>query len=169
MHLQNCIKIYQYWAQTKFRHQLRAMNEKNCSNIQIYIMSVPMHIQNLIEIYKLIHKILSINKILMSNSHNLTAYLSCLMTKTNKMACTHSEDSDLPGHPPSLISLRCSHQESLCPFLPIECTANTLIRLGGCPGWSESSLGTVILLVLSWGGSFCLLVKKSVKQVMRII
>ena len=29
-----------------------------------------------------------------------------------------------------------------------------LIRLGGCPGWSESSLGVhVILLGLSWGGS----------------
>ena len=28
-------------------------------------------------------------------------------------------------------------------------------RLGGCPGWSESSLGAkVILLVLSWAGSF---------------
>ena len=34
-------------------------------------------------------------------------------------------------------------------------TAKTLIRLGGCPGWSESSLGAhAILLVLSWGGSF---------------
>ena len=34
--------------------------------------------------------------------------------------------------------------------------AKTQIRLGGCPGWSESSLGTkVILLVLSWGGSKC--------------
>ena len=33
-------------------------------------------------------------------------------------------------------------------------TAKTLIRLGGCPGWSESSLGAhAILLVLSWGGS----------------
>ena len=32
--------------------------------------------------------------------------------------------------------------------------AKTLIRLGGCPGWSESSLGTqIILLVLSWGSS----------------
>ena len=31
----------------------------------------------------------------------------------------------------------------------------TLIRLGGCPGWSESSLGAqVILSVLSWGGSY---------------
>ena len=30
----------------------------------------------------------------------------------------------------------------------------TLIRLGGCPGWSESSLcAQATLLVLSWGGS----------------
>ena len=36
-------------------------------------------------------------------------------------------------------------------------TAKTLIRLGGCPGWSESSLGAhAILLVLSWGGSYVL-------------
>ena len=34
-------------------------------------------------------------------------------------------------------------------------TAKTLIRLGGCPGWSESSLGAqAILLVLLWGGSY---------------
>ena len=34
-------------------------------------------------------------------------------------------------------------------------TTKTLIRLGGCPGWSESSLGAhAILLVLTWGGSF---------------
>ena len=34
-------------------------------------------------------------------------------------------------------------------------TAMTLIRLGGCPGWSKSSLGAhAILLVLSWGGLF---------------
>ena len=31
-------------------------------------------------------------------------------------------------------------------------TTKTLITLGGCPGWSESSLGAnTILLVLSWG------------------
>ena len=30
-----------------------------------------------------------------------------------------------------------------------------LIRLGRCPGWSEPSLGAVILFVLSWGGSYC--------------
>ena len=51
-------------------------------------------------------------------------------------------------------SLRCPHEERLGPSLPIERIANTLIRLGGCPGWSESSLGAhAILLVLSWGGS----------------
>ena len=34
-------------------------------------------------------------------------------------------------------------------------TAKTLIRKGGCPGWSEPILGTqVILLVLSSFGSF---------------
>ena len=53
----------------------------------------------------------------------------------------HSEDSDQNGHPPCLISLRCPREESFGPKLPIECTAKTLIRLGGCPGWSESSLG----------------------------
>ena len=42
--------------------------------------------------------------------------------KTNKMACAPSEDSDQPGHLPSLI------------------------RLGGCPGRSESSLGTHAML-----------------------
>ena len=31
-----------------------------------------------------------------------------------------------------------------------------LIRLGGCLGWSESSLGAIILLVLLWGGSLIL-------------
>ena len=51
-------------------------------------------------------------------------------------------------------SLCCPHEESLGPYLPIERTVKTLIRLGGYPGWSESSLCTyAILLVLSWGGS----------------
>ena len=35
--------------------------------------------------------------------------------KTNKMASASSEDSDQPGHPHSLISLRCPHEESLGP------------------------------------------------------
>ena len=55
----------------------------------------------------------------------------------------------------SVFSLRCPHEETFGPQLPIECTAKTLIRLGGCPGWYASLLGTqTILLVLSWGGSY---------------
>ena len=49
------------------------MNERYCSIIQIYILSISVHIhvQNSIEIHKLIHKILSINKILTSiKGHN---------------------------------------------------------------------------------------------------
>ena len=47
-----------------------------------------------------------------------------------------SEDSDQHGHPPSLIIVFAVRMK-----LPTERTAMTLIRLGGCPGWSESSLG----------------------------
>ena len=39
--------------------------------------------------------------------------------------CAPSEDSDQPGHPPSLISLRHPHEESLGPELSIERTAKT--------------------------------------------
>ena len=68
--------------------------------------------------------------------------------------CAPSEDSDQPGHPPSLLSLRCPHEQRLGPYLPIERTAKTLIRLGGCPGWSESSQGAhATLLVFSCRGS----------------
>ena len=35
--------------------------------------------------------------------------------KINEMACAPSKDSDQPVHPPSLISLRCPHEESLGP------------------------------------------------------
>ena len=47
------------------------MNKKYCSVIQISNLSISMHIQNLIKIHKLIHKLLSINKILtLIKGHN---------------------------------------------------------------------------------------------------
>ena len=52
------------------------------------------------------------------------------------LRCPHEESLG-----PRLISLRCPHEESLGPWPPIQRRAKTLIRLGGCPGWSESSLG----------------------------
>ena len=72
--------------------------------------------------------------------------------KTNKM--TMHPDSDQPGHPPSLISLRCALNGDPS-FLHAD--SKDLIRLGRCPGWSESLQGThTILLVLSWGSSYVL-------------
>ena len=56
------------------------------------------------------------------------------------MICAPSEDSDQPGHPPSLISLRCPHEETLGAQLPTERTAKTLIRLGGCPFWQRLTI-----------------------------
>ena len=50
--------------------------------------------------------------------------------------CAPSEDSDQPEHPPSLI--RVFARRSMGSFFMR--TANTLIRMGGCPGSSESSL-----------------------------
>ena len=77
--------------------------------------------------------------------------------QNQQCGCAPSEDSVQRGHLPSLISLRCPHEASSGPKLPTECTAKTLIRLGRCPGWSESLLGShAILLVLSRGGSFIL-------------
>ena len=35
--------------------------------------------------------------------------------KTYKMACAPNKGSDQPGHPPSLISLGCVHEESFGP------------------------------------------------------
>ena len=65
-----------------------------------------------------------------------------------------NEDSDQPGHPPSLIRVFAVRMKKGW-ILSYPLSAKwRLIRLGGCPGWSESSLGAqIILLVLSWGGS----------------
>ena len=38
-------------------------------------------------------------------------YLFCIFVDK----CAPSEDSDQPGHPPGLISLRCSHDETFGP------------------------------------------------------
>ena len=62
--------------------------------------------------------------------------------KTNKMACAPSKDSDQPGHSPCLISLCSRHEKTWVLSHLFEHTAKTLIRLGGCPRWYESLLGT---------------------------
>ena len=75
--------------------------------------------------------------------------------KTNKMMCAQRILRSTWASAQSDQSFRYLCEESLGPWLPFERAAKTLIRLGWCPGWSESSLGAqVILLVLSCGGSY---------------
>ena len=61
--------------------------------------------------------------------------------KTNKMACAPSEDSDQPGHPPSLIRIFAVRMKKPWVLSYPLSAQRRLIRLGECPGWSESSLG----------------------------
>ena len=62
--------------------------------------------------------------------------------KTNKWLCAQRKLRSAWASAQSDQSLRCPHEENLGPKLHVERTAKTLIRLGGGPGWSESSLGT---------------------------
>ena len=74
--------------------------------------------------------------------------------KTNKMTFAPSENSNQPAHAVWLESLLCIQWVAKNPRI-FMWTAKTLIRLGGCPGWSESSMGAqVILSVLSCCGSY---------------
>ena len=75
------------------------------------------------------------------------------LDKTYKMGCVPSEDSDQPGHSPSLISLCCLHEESLGPYLPIECTVMT-----DQTGWMHRlikvfTVRTCHFVILSYVGS----------------
>ena len=64
--------------------------------------------------------------------------------------CAPSEDSDAQSDQSSLLN---NMKKSWVLSYPLS-TQRRLIRLGMCPGWSESSLGAVILLVLSCRGSY---------------
>ena len=87
--------------------------------------------------------------------------------KSNKMSCAPSKDSDQPGHLPSLIRVFAVRLKKLWVLSYPLSSQKRLIRLGGCPGWSESSLGThAIFLVLSCSNSFFL--KKKVLITERI-
>ena len=76
--------------------------------------------------------------------------------RTNKMTHTPSEDS---GPASLIIVFAVCMKKSLALNYP-ESAQRRLIRMGGCPGWSESSLGAVVTL-LAWSccgsfTSFCL-------------
>ena len=83
--------------------------------------------------------------------HYRHQYVICATSWQNLQSdSAPSEDSDQPNQ-----SLRCALNGQLKVQAFIMRTTKTLIRLGRCPGWSESSLGAQdILLVLSWCGSY---------------
>ena len=60
--------------------------------------------------------------------------------KPNKMACASSKDSDQPVHLPSLISLRCPHEESLGSYMVVEHVTNDVCFI--------PIMGTAILKIL---------------------
>ena len=73
---------------------------------------------------------------------------------TKPIKCVRSEDSDQPGHPLSLVRVFAVRMKKAWVLSYPLSAQRRLIRLGGRPGWSESSLGAhAILLVLSWGCS----------------
>ena len=80
--------------------------------------------------------------------------LSGLVTKPTKWLCTQRRLRSAWASAQSDQSSLCAQWVAKDPsFLCAD--SDPSIRLGGCPGWSESSLGAhAILLVLSRGGSF---------------
>ena len=86
--------------------------------------------------------------------------------KTNKLTCAPSKESDQPGHPLSDQGLRYPHEETLGLKLPIVCTVTTQIRLGGCPGWSESLLGTLSFCWFCHAMAYLLIVSEGVSDLM---
>ena len=63
------------------------------------------------------------------------------MTKPTKWGAP-SEDSDKPGYPLSLIRVFAVRMKKAWVLSYPLSAQRRLIRLGGCPGWSESLLGT---------------------------
>ena len=74
---------------------------------------------------------------------NFTIHISIWTTtwQNQQNECAASEDSDQPGHPPSLIRVFYVRMKKAWVLSYPLSAQRRLIRLGGCPGWSESSLG----------------------------
>ena len=71
------------------------------------------------------------------------------------MTCAPTKDSGPPGHPPSSIRVFAVRFMGSQGPKASSCRQQRLVRLSGCPDWSESLLGAqIILLVLSCCSSF---------------
>ena len=87
-------------------------------------------------------------------------YFELQHDKTNKMTCMPSNDSEQSDQSSLVLNGKLRTQGLFVQ------TAKTLIGLHRCPGWSEPSLGTqVILLILSCSGGFVDFVRSNVSVV----
>ena len=75
-------------------------------------------------------------------SANYTYHNWATSRQKQPCGCAPNEDSDPPGHLPSLIRVFAVRMKILWVLSYPLSTQQTLISLGRCPGWSESSLGT---------------------------
>ena len=91
----------------------------------------------------------SYNHFFISQNDNFVIYINePPHDKTNKMTCAHSEDSDQPGLPPSLIRVFAVRMKKAWVLsYPLSAQRRLL------SAWASAGL-SFILLVLSWGGSF---------------
>ena len=90
-------------------------------------------------------------KVLQLRWHAQSWFMKWATTWQNKQnGCAPNKDSDQPGHPPSLIRVFAVRMNKTWVLsYPLSAQRRLWIRLGGSPGWSVSSLGALILLVLS--------------------
>ena len=74
------------------------------------------------------------------------------MIQNQQNECAPSEDSDQPEHPSSLIRVFTVRMKKARVLSYPLSAQQRLIRLGGCPGCSESSLGaqSFVGFVVSW-------------------
>ena len=82
----------------------------------------------------------------------IAAYILASARQNQQNGCAPSENSDQPGDPSSLISLRCSLNGKLRTRALFMRTKKALIRLGGCPGWSVFAGRTSLIVgfVVRW-------------------
>ena len=74
--------------------------------------------------------------------HECCKEIGAALLQNQQNDCAPSQDSDQPGHPPSLIRVFTVCMKKAWVLSNPLSAQWRLLRLGGCPAWSESSLNT---------------------------
>ena len=128
--------------QTQEPHRMTVIcvqvRQKCC--IQANILHISLHLPSVSSFIQLLpSNLLPIFKV-WSSCVCLTIWATTRQNQQNE--CSPSEDLDQPGHPPSLITVFAVRMKKVWVLSYLLCAQRRLIRLGGCPGWSESLLDT---------------------------